>query len=156
VVYFTDADWFKGTGPDGLKRSKSLERSQALLVTCSREAKRASPDRLKRVFLQTGRPLGEPTLRMGRNSGQTAIALAAAFGAKRIVLLGFDMRFVNGRSHHHDSYKASDPKLYARDFIPHFAGWNAMAKAAKIQVLNATPGSALREFPMINIEEVLK
>jgi hypothetical protein len=73
-------------------------------------------------------PLGHHSIRQGRSSGHTAISLAIALGASRVVMLGFDMRFVDGREHHHSEYKGPrDMQLYEREFVPGFEGWNAAA-----------------------------
>ncbi len=78
-----------------------------------------------------------------------AISIAAALGAVRIVLLGFDMRVVDGRSNYHDGYGHIDDNLYAHDFLPWFKGWRQMAERAGIEILNATPDSALDEFKKV-------
>lgn len=100
-------------------------------------------------------PVGAGVVRDGRSSGHKAVGLAIALSAKRIVLLGFDMRVVDGRSHFHDAYQARDPALYEQSFIPAFRGWNEQAKAAGVEVLNATPNSALEEFSRVDLDEVL-
>lgn len=72
-----------------------------------------------------------------------------------IVLLGFDMRLVSGRSHFHGDYKAPDPGIY-QYFVGSFAGWDDAVRAAGATVVNATPSSALHEFPIINLDEFLQ
>lgn len=159
AVFFSDHTWWNGSWePNGSPRKKALIKSGVLLVTTSRAVKRDSPDHVKRVSAASGQPLkaGHSPIRLGRNSGQTGIALAAAFGAKQIVLLGFDMRRVAGESHHHKEYSTENDKLYSKDFIPAFQGWNNVAVKSGIKVLNATPGSALNEFPKIELREILK
>ncbi|MFN4283512.1 MAG: hypothetical protein ACK4NA_12820 [Alphaproteobacteria bacterium] len=150
-LFFTDNNWFED--------HEAIVRAwRGPVVTLSRKAKRELPDLVKRVegehrpdFTRGGR-----TLRQGRSSGQTAISLAIAMGARRLVLLGYDMRPVGGRTHHHDDYKTGgDPEIYAREFLPAFAGWNAAAHAAGVRVLNATPGSALTEFPFADSAALL-
>ena len=160
AVFFTDTTWWSGSWvPGGKPRKVELKRSGALLVTTSRAVKRDAPDHVKRVAAAMGVPFraGQGPIRLGRSSGHTGVSLAAAFGAKRIILLGFDMkRDQNGRSHHHNEYASVNDKLYSHDFVPSFNGWNKIAVKAGIEILNATPGTALKEFPLIKIEEVLK
>lgn len=86
-------------------------------------------------------------IRNGKCSGQKAIGLAVSLGARRIVLLGFDMREVDGRTHFHDEYR-NEPSRYSDYFIPHFAGWRESAARIGVSIVNATPKSALTEFPM--------
>lgn len=93
----------------------------------------------------------------GSNSGFQAISLAILFGCKKIVLVGFDMRFVGGRSHffgdHQLPIRQSDDETYRR-FVPHFER-AAKRLPADIEIINATPGSALKCFPMMPLEEAL-
>lgn len=104
-----------------------------------------------------------PRIRQGRCSGGTGVALAVGLGGVRIVLLGFDMRVVGGREHCHDAYagqlgpygKPRDLEIYAKEFAPGFAGWHADARAVGVEIVNATPGSALAEFPMVDLEDEL-
>lgn len=151
AVFFTDYSWFTGDWQDGTPRRRTLEKSQALLLTTSRQVKRLAPDRIKLI-----RVSGTGALKQGRSSGHTAISVVMSMGAKRVVLLGYDMRFVEGRSHSHDEYACKNVKLYAKDFVPAFNGWNAWAKKTGVEILNATPGSALNEFKKIKLEEVLR
>lgn len=131
------------------------------IVTLSRAAKREMPDRIKRVrgeWMPGFPPCGAEMIRQGRSSGHTAISALVALGARRIVLLGYDMRLVDGREHHHDAYagRPRDLDIYAREFAPGFAGWNAAAKAVGVEVLNATPGSAVTEFPFVELDALLR
>jgi hypothetical protein len=67
------------------------------------------------------------------------------------------MRFVEGREHFHGEYKGPrDVGIYERDFLPGFAGWNEAARAVWVEVVNATKGSALKEFPFMSLDEVLR
>lgn len=151
ALFFTDNHWF-------VEHRAVIEAWPGLVVTASHSAKAALPDKLRRIAM-VQRPdftKGEPILKFGRSSGHTAISLAIAMGAARVVLLGYDMRRVDGRSHHHDDYLETDDALYERDFLIYFRDWNQAAIAAGVEVLNATPGSALREFPMIDIDDLLR
>lgn len=90
---------------------------------------------------------------VGLDSGSNAINLAYLLGAGRIVLLGYDMR-ENGHWHP-DHPNPVRHGIYAERYIP---GLNLMAKALRptgVQVLNASPGSALTCFPMIDLETLL-
>lgn len=85
-------------------------------------------------------------IRHGGNSGCGAIHLAAQLGAKRIVLLGFDMRRVRGLGHYFGDHP-DKPKPQTLDFPRWISAIKLLARALKargIEVVNATPGSALR------------
>lgn len=155
VLFFSDADWL-------IPRHDAVAAWRGPVVTSSRVAKEAMPAKLKWVQGEW-RPsfplLGSPVIRRGCSSGHTAIGLSVALGCSRIVLLGFDMRAVDGRTHHHDEYEVVNAMPYAKrfemSFVPAFMGWNAAAMKVGVEILNATPGSILLEFPMVNLDEVL-
>lgn len=177
ALFFTDSGWFeagrlpqycgnvRGTS-DVWPRRVQLEDFTGLIFTMSKSAKIVLPDIVKRVK-GDGDPdpsisppnfaRGPGVIQQGRSSGHTAVSLAIALGAKRVVLLGYDMRFVGGREHFHQEYKGPrDVDIYQRDFIPAFKGWDAAAKAVGVEILNATPESAVREFRSVTLDEVLE
>jgi hypothetical protein len=95
----------------------------------------------------------------GSNSGFQAINLGIHFGSglsrRRILLVGFDMHAPGGRAHFfgdHPPGLAQD-KNYGR-FL------SAFERAAKalppgLKIINCTPGSALRCFPMADLNDAL-
>lgn len=87
------------------------------------------------------------------NSGGTAINFAIREGFDTIVLLGFDMQFVNGKANYHDYYKKKTPRkdIYNR-FTKHF---EAIAKETDKTIINANPNSALNCFPKIALKDLL-
>lgn len=101
-------------------------------------------------------PLGSPGVQQGRNSGNTAVALAIAMGAARVGLVGFDCRVVAGREHFHSEYTGPrDLSLYDNEFKVAFDGWNEAAINSGVEILNLTDGSAITEFPFADLDEVL-
>jgi hypothetical protein len=101
-------------------------------------------------------PIGNREIWGGRSSGHTAISLAIAMGAKRVCMVGYDMRVVDGREHFHADYKnGRDLTIYANEFVPGFTGWNESAWASGVEILNCTPGSAVSEFAFADLEDVL-
>ncbi len=90
--------------------------------------------------------------RTGGNSGYTALHIAAQAGAKRILLFGFDMR-MGEQSHWHGDHpkplRNSTHSSYRR-FIERFDGLASILKRRGVEVLNATPGSALKCFQKID------
>lgn len=86
------------------------------------------------------------------NSGVLALECARRMGAKRILLLGFDM----GLGHYFGQYTNGLGNTTKERRVVHHAQFAAWAKAnKKIEVLNCTPGSALQAFPMARIEDYL-
>lgn len=97
-------------------------------------------------------------IRYGENAGFQAVNLAMLFGCRRIVLVGFDMRHVEGRAHffgnHPKELRTSTDDVY-RKFAKIFAQ-AAKAIPAKFSIVNATPGSALTCFPIVSIDDALQ
>jgi len=96
-------------------------------------------------------------LRSGRNSGYAAINLAVHLGARRIVLLGYDLQLgPDGKTHwfgdHPSSLTRSSP--YAH-FLAKFQTLPAPLQALGIEVVNCSRRTALKVFPMRPLREVL-
>lgn len=93
----------------------------------------------------------DPTgLRTGNNSGYQAINLAVHFGAKRIILLGYDMRGNHCFGHHPDN---SRPPFHL--CIERFKTLVGPLREAGVEVINCTPKSALDAFPIRPLADVL-
>lgn len=97
------------------------------------------------------------------NSGAAAISLAAWTGAKRIILVGFDMTLdVSKREQHfHNEYREANKALHARSlpFKEHLVCWDAVkadADSMGIEILNVSLNSAIEAFPKVHIKEVLQ
>jgi hypothetical protein len=96
------------------------------------------------------------------NSGAAAISLAVHTGAKRIVLLGFDMK-LNGNNdqHWHNIYGKAhldETKMRKLPFDRHLRGFPVIAQDAKqmgVEILNANPDSAINDFPKFSVKELL-
>ena len=91
----------------------------------------------------------------GGNSGAGALALAAHFGARRIIMLGYDCKYAaDGRRHWHGNH----PKgLGNAVSLPHWLGqFDAMAKQlAGVEIINATRDTALEFWPRVPLESAL-
>jgi hypothetical protein len=91
-----------------------------------------------------------------RSSGASAINLAYHLGAARIVLLGFDMTMRDGNHNWHSNHRSHPrPSIYQERFLPPFEKIAEDAKRLKLEILNASPGSELKVFPMVKLEEVV-
>ena len=155
VLFFRDLEWF-------VRNRQTVDGWAGLAVTTSRCA--VAHPRLTRAMIVHGADFpapgleqgGRPVIRYGRSSGHLAVSLAVAMFARRVVLLGYDCRFVGGRSHFHDDYAAPIELLYRNDFLPAWRGWGAAAQRVGVEVLNATVGSAITEFPFRPLRELLE
>lgn len=152
VLYGADARWWierRGAlGFIGLKISASpkvrLQFDDIELITVD----------LDRNEILTGK-LG--VVGFGANSGFQALNLAVQFGSKRIILLGFDMRVgEEGEVHWHGLHAWKNPKVedlaYWREVLD---GQAQRLRDLGVEVINATPNSALTAYPRISIENAL-
>ena len=96
----------------------------------------------------------------GRNSGFQAMNLAMLWGAAQIILVGFDFRLgKDNRLKPKRHFFGDHPRGLAS--TSNYPEWvKAMHNAAKqlpahISVINCTPGSAIKCFPMGNLKEIL-
>ncbi len=97
------------------------------------------------------------------NSGASAISLAAWMGAKRIILVGFDMTLnTNKNQHFHNEYRSeSADKFFPVKNLPfnrHLAGFPFIRRDADkmgIEIINTSLNSAITAFPKVNINELL-
>lgn len=94
-------------------------------------------------------------LRTGHNSGYQAINLAVHYGATRIVLLGYDMQTLNGRTHFFGDHPQRQDSPYEM-FRRAFASAVDDLKALGVTVLNCSRTSALTCFPRVPLESVLE
>ena len=105
----------------------------------------------------------------GHGSGYTLVNLAYLFGAKRIILLGYDLRYApdyNGRErkigsmprHYFGEYPSLMqhwPKQKVRNGV-HFELvelYRTVADQGLVEIVNATPGSAIDCFERRDIED---
>lgn len=85
------------------------------------------------------------------NSGLEGMRVASMLGASRILLLGFDMSAKNG-AHYFGRHKHPLVNTTSDRFAKHieqFKKWKGC------EVWNCTPGSALTQFPFVDIREAL-
>lgn len=96
-----------------------------------------------------------PTEIRADNSGSSAVALAAHCGAKRIVLLGYDMQRSGGRSHWHGDHIPEN--LRSMPFLDIWATKFArLLKTFKhIEVINCSRQTRLTCCPCMPLDEAL-
>jgi hypothetical protein len=151
VFYGGDYLWFKVH----FARIKALKVGAQLWTQDNAAAERWQINRIRGVNREG---LGHSDIHMGGNSGYQAINLAFLWGCKRILLLGFDMKEgPNGEKHWHGDHP--EPLVQRQTFDQWLLRFEKMAldlKAVGVSVVNCTPGSALRCFPMSDIGEALR
>lgn len=149
VLYGCDGRWWDEYYDEAKETASEL---------WTQEAVAAKKHGLKLVQSRKAPGLGKQfgVIHQGANSGYQAINLAYQAGVKKIILLGFDMRRINGKSHHHGDHprhlNASLPfSMWIREF-------EQLAKDLEdvgVEVINCTPGTALKWFRRGTLETVL-
>ena len=105
--------------------------------------------------------LGLDKIHFGGNSGYQAINLAYLFGARKIVLLGFDMQATNGKQHYfgrhpyHQNGQGPSDALF-KSWQQNFLQLARDLKAHNVHVVNATRTSALTMFDRGFIDQCFK
>lgn len=95
-------------------------------------------------------------IHFGGNSGYQAIELAAQFGARRILLLGYDMQLTDGKHHWHGLHppnmgNGTNFAVWCRRAVEQAAG----LQEAGIEVLNCSRQTALTAFRQFKLEDAL-
>ena len=106
----------------------------------------------------TGLELDPSGLKTGKNSGYAALNLAVHFGAKRILLLGYNMSHLHGKCHFFGNHP---PNLQqTASLFPNFRrSFDTLVEPLKeqgIEVINCTKHTSLQAFPCGELREVLK
>ena len=101
-----------------------------------------------------GFSLDPKAIHYGSNSGFQAINLALLFGARRILLVGFDMHSRSGRHFFGDHPEPLSNYMRFETLVPTFRRAAALLPPDR-QIINCTPGSALDCFPFMDLEEAL-
>jgi len=92
----------------------------------------------------------------GGNSGQGALTLAYVMGARKIVMLGFDMSVKNGTHWHGDHQETTNPNSRrANHWRNHIEKLDKNSKV-DIDIINASRYTELNAFKQQTLEEVLE
>lgn len=155
MLYACDGKWWKhhkGVPEfEGLKLSQDVEACTSYLDVHKVDAEQTATMRVDDPgHIATGSA-------EGGNSGFQALNLAVQFGAKRIGLVGFDMRSDQGVHWHGEHPRGlNNPKT--RNFINwRLAFDDAALHLAKlgVRVFNLSPVSTLTCFPFAKLEDIL-
>ena len=100
--------------------------------------------------------LGQHYLSFNGNSGAQAINLAYLLGAKRIILLGYDMSHCDGKSHFFGDHPKPLKTVDHKRFINNFSNLAVDLKSCGVEVINCSRRTALYQFKKMRLEDVLK
>jgi len=149
ILHFADHVWYTWHKEE-LKTFKGH-------ITCSSTgyAQSAYPPSIKHLPKKSNKGLSENIKHLhGNNAGHQAINLAVLLGAKNIILLGFDMKFVGGKSHWHNDHKRPTPQgTYQNTMIPNLNTVAPIVQDMGINIYNTYAESALQCFPFKSFDE---
>ena len=99
-----------------------------------------------------------PKLCTGYNSGFQAINLTYLLGFRRVILLGYDMKFgPNGEKHCHPDHPDYNPlDVTVEKWVHAFNKAAPVMEELGLQVTNATRDTDLECFPQVQLEQLLE
>jgi len=159
ILFFGDCPWY-------LVHRLKISNFPGLKVTCCNrfENKRKDGgDGLKYLAKNKEKREGITTdktmLSFNCNSGSAGINLAVHLGVKRIILLGFDMK-IDSRNitHWHGSHGELNKKIKRDPYPRHMRGFPLIKQEADslgVEIINASPESAIKEFEKVNVGDLL-
>ncbi len=154
VLWFADSRfywWYK----------KDIDKFKGLKLTYNRHPElMGSVEYVPGINVVKGRPgagIALNKVMFSASSGGSSINVAYLLGAKRVILIGFDMRYVDNESNWWDYKEFQEPrnarmKPYTA-FINPFTKIKEDADKLGLEILNATPNSALDMFDFVEAYE---
>ncbi len=151
IVFFGDCRWYHP------HKKELLSFAGLKLTTCELHVAQPGIKVVRRKANINGLSKGAGLLAWNLSSGACAINVATLLGVKRIVLLGFDMQKIDGHCNWHEDHPGSkNPKHNPyKKFLSRFEMIAKDLKGMNVECINATPGSALDCFPIVDPQEVL-
>lgn len=153
ALYACDKGWWEGR--DRTDQPTYLEQARATfsgsLWTQDEDASRKYGLNLVRSERKPGLCRRPGVVHQGGNGGFQAIGLAYQAGAVRVYLLGFDMHGGHWHGAHPAMLNKSNP---FPEWLRNYALLAPDCKAAGLEVINCTPKSQLKAFPMRDWQEV--
>ena len=106
---------------------------------------------------QSGLSTTPGLIHFNSNSGAQALNLAVLWGAKRLLLVGFDGGLVGGKDH----FFGSHPKSLRNNspyptFVRNFESIAADCKRLGVAVVNTSVGSHIKAFPKLPLADALR
>lgn len=161
VCYSGDSRWYTWN-------HRPLRRYKGMMITSYPShfrQKPASPTLNVRRITGEGISSSDPAhIRWNGNSGASAVNVAYWLGAKRIVLIGYDMKRCGDKFNWHTDYPKTPPKDIStgryktnpyRKFLKCWPAIKQDAKHLGLEILNATPEGNLNLFPRVKLEDMI-
>lgn len=157
VLYAADLKWWRARngapGFAGLKASGGIGVADAFPSVHQVRIPKADGYYVRAIVTEPPGHIGS-----GGNSGFQAINLAILFGARRILLLGFDMSVDRGTHWHGDHVgilRNPDPVRIAR-WGEVLDGQAERIAGLGVEIVNCSPRSALQAYPKLSVTEALE
>ncbi len=149
ILYACDGEWWDKYIEDVLLKFKGELWTQ--------DVPAAEKYGLIKVDGEYAKGLGKDKIHYGANGGYQAINLAYLLGAKKIILLGFDMKRGKGnKSHWHGDHPGNlNKEMPMKTWLDNFPKLADDLKVEGVEVINATRDTALECFKKVKIEDVL-
>lgn len=148
IAFFNDGPWFRQYGDEfrafpGLKCTVYPSRQLPGVAHIRRGLHRMVDER-------------EGWLGYGNDAGVTAILLLQKLGVRRIGLLAYDHRVIDGRHNWHMRHQRKVPDhAYAQMYRKAYADVAPRLAELGVEAFNCTPGSELKAFPFARVEDLL-
>lgn len=153
VLYAADGKWID------YHRQKILEGDLLALCTFWTPDEKAAANyrewNLTKIKVAQGLSTDPSVVHHGNHSGYQIINVAYLMGCRTIILIGYDCR--DGGKHWFGQHPWG-PLRVESNFDSWAKGYNSIAEQASgldLRVFNATPGSGISAFPMVDLEEAL-
>ena len=151
ILYAADFAWWKAQDLKDFKGERWSCHSHSESV-CDDKSQVYEALGLRLVLARDGKIISKDPccITYGRvsHSGYHALNIALLLGCSRVVLVGYDMRHVDGKAHF---FERKDLRLCSddgyRDFCKNYEPDD--------RVINATPESALKCFPQMSLEDAI-
>lgn len=99
--------------------------------------------------------LGSDCVHFGGNSDYQAINLAYLWGAKRIILLGFDAKPINDKHHWFGQHPKELKQVQPYDiWLQHYPKLAKELLAENVEVINCSMDSAITSFKKLDIQKI--
>jgi len=154
ILYFGDAKFY-WWNEEEIQAFKGLKITSDQGIQHGNKSVRGEPE-IKVVPVGKFKGLESRRDRIGwnRSSGAAAINVAIHLGAKQIILLGYDMRVVDGKKNwmvHEKENTNQNPYSFMITGFSQIA--NSLGEFG-IEIINATPGSKIRVFLKAGLKDI--
>ncbi len=151
ICIFGDTKWFG-------KHKPQLAQYKGVVFTNAPKLYKSKVEWLW-VMQRNSSGLHEKALGWNFSTGAAAVNLALLLGAKRVLLLGFDMQLArNGKPNwHQNNLDKPNPEVYLK-FVRGFerVASDLKRKYPDVEVINVTDNSNLDVFPKVGVEDFWK